>query len=103
MHSRIYHFAGGYEDPLDGELFIGSADWMSRNLLHRVEAIVPIVSRVLRSDAGDPDRLPQRSAERLGHAAGRQLRPAAAAARVGELGAQPILMALTRRRAGGAV
>jgi polyphosphate kinase len=47
-HSRIYHFANGQKAPADGEMFIGSADWMSRNLLHRVEAIVPIESRVLR-------------------------------------------------------
>ncbi len=47
-HSRIYHFANGQKDPLDGEFFIGSADWMSRNLLHRVEAVIPIDSRLLR-------------------------------------------------------
>ena len=37
-HHRIYHFANG-GTPL---YFIGSADWMSRNLLARVEAIVPV-------------------------------------------------------------
>ncbi len=41
-HARIYHFASGHADPLLGDLFIGSADWMYRNLNDRVEAVVPI-------------------------------------------------------------
>src|SRR5262249_50839761 len=40
--SRIYHFASGSDDPLQGEFLIGSADWMRRNLSERVEAVVPI-------------------------------------------------------------
>jgi polyphosphate kinase len=47
-HSRIYYFRNGAEDPLDGLFFIGSADWMYRNLLARVETIVPIERRPLR-------------------------------------------------------
>ncbi len=47
-HSRIFYFRNGAADPLDGEFYIGSADWMSRNLLARVEAIVPIEQRNLR-------------------------------------------------------
>ena len=42
-HSRIFHFADGREDPLDGEFYIGSADWMFRNLSHRVEVVAPVV------------------------------------------------------------
>ena len=37
-HARIFHFANGGEP----EYYIGSADWMSRNLDYRVEAIVPV-------------------------------------------------------------
>lgn len=37
-HSRIFYFANGGEE----EIFIGSADWMMRNLDRRVEAVVPI-------------------------------------------------------------
>jgi polyphosphate kinase len=48
-HSRIFHFAAGSEDPLDGEFLIGSADWMYRNLSERVEAAVPIRERRLRA------------------------------------------------------
>ncbi len=36
-HSRIFHFAAGQENPLDGDFYIGSADWMYRNLSKRVE------------------------------------------------------------------
>lgn len=37
-HSRIFWFANG-DSP---EVYLGSADWMSRNLDRRVEAIVPV-------------------------------------------------------------
>lgn len=41
-HSRIFHFANGHEDPREGDFFIGSADWMFRNLSLRVEAATPV-------------------------------------------------------------
>ncbi|MBX2988920.1 MAG: polyphosphate kinase 1 [Bdellovibrionaceae bacterium] len=47
-HSRIFYFRNGAADPLDGEFFIGSADWMYRNLHARVESVVPIWDRALR-------------------------------------------------------
>ncbi len=47
-HSRIFHFADGSADPLEGKFLIGSADWMSRNLLRRIEVIAPVESRPLR-------------------------------------------------------
>ncbi|MFM2157848.1 MAG: polyphosphate kinase 1, partial [Cyanobacteriota bacterium] len=37
-HSRLFWFANGGDD----EMYIGSADWMGRNLDRRVEAVVPI-------------------------------------------------------------
>ncbi|MCX6045860.1 MAG: polyphosphate kinase 1 [Chloroflexi bacterium] len=43
-HSRIFYFANGG----DARYFIGSADWMRRNLTNRVEAIVPIEDPHLR-------------------------------------------------------
>jgi polyphosphate kinase len=43
-HSRIFHFAAGQEKPLDGEFYIGSADWMFRNLSKRVEVVTPILA-----------------------------------------------------------
>ncbi|XGC81656.1 polyphosphate kinase 1 [Bdellovibrio bacteriovorus] len=47
-HSRLFYFRNGAKDPIDGEFFIGSADWMYRNLHARVEAIVPILDRGLK-------------------------------------------------------
>jgi polyphosphate kinase len=44
-HSRILHFAAGVEQPAQGEFFIGSADWMYRNLSKRVEVITPILAK----------------------------------------------------------
>ena len=41
-HSRIFYFGAGKSEPLDGDFFIGSADWMYRNLQTRVEAATPI-------------------------------------------------------------
>jgi len=37
-HSRIYHFANGGET----EIYLGSADWMPRNLFERCEVIFPV-------------------------------------------------------------
>lgn len=47
-HSRIFWFSGGHIDPLDGDFFIGSADWMYRNLNNRVEATTPVEKPSLR-------------------------------------------------------
>jgi len=44
-HSRIFHFAAALEDPVQGEFFIGSADWMYRNLSKRVEVVTPILAK----------------------------------------------------------
>jgi polyphosphate kinase len=49
-HSRIFYFRNGGED----EVYIGSADWMPRNLDRRVEVVVPVLNadhrRVLRDE-----------------------------------------------------
>ncbi|MFO0827073.1 MAG: polyphosphate kinase 1 [Phycisphaerales bacterium] len=44
-HSRIFWFSAGKDDPIDGDFYIGSADWMYRNLNVRVEAATPIQGR----------------------------------------------------------
>lgn len=41
-HARVFHFSAGQEDPLDGEWYLGSADWMYRNLSNRVECAAPV-------------------------------------------------------------
>ena len=37
-HSRIFHFANGGSD----EIYLGSADWMPRNLFERCEVVFPV-------------------------------------------------------------
>jgi polyphosphate kinase len=37
-HSRIFYFQNGGEE----EIYIGSADWMARNLYERVEVLTPV-------------------------------------------------------------
>jgi polyphosphate kinase len=41
-HSRIFYFANGSEIPVEGSFFIGSADWMYRNLSKRIEVVTPV-------------------------------------------------------------
>jgi polyphosphate kinase len=43
-HSRIYFFANGGQE----EVYLGSADWMPRNLYERVEVIFPVKDELLR-------------------------------------------------------
>lgn len=47
-HSRIFYFRGGAPTQQAGNFFIGSADWMYRNLLTRVEVITPIEDTTLK-------------------------------------------------------
>ncbi len=45
-HSRIFVFAAGGEE----RVFIGSADWMTRNLDHRVEVVTPIYDPAIKEE-----------------------------------------------------
>ncbi len=45
-HSRVFYFHNGGQE----EVFIGSADWMPRNLDRRVEAVVPVEDPVSAKD-----------------------------------------------------
>ncbi len=45
-HSRIFWF----QNNGNSEIYIGSADWMSRNLDRRVEAVTPIENKYLKKD-----------------------------------------------------
>ena len=38
-HGRVYLFGNGGDE----KIFVGSADWMTRNLTHRIEVITPIL------------------------------------------------------------
>jgi polyphosphate kinase len=48
-HSRAFYFKNGGEE----EVYIGSADWMPRNLDRRIEAAVPIIDPVQRRHLRD--------------------------------------------------
>jgi len=48
-HSRIFYFANGEDQFLKGDLYIGSADWMHRNLHNRVELVTPIFDPKLKA------------------------------------------------------
>jgi len=43
-HSRIFYFSNGGQE----EIYLGSADWMSRNLFERVEVMFPLKDTLLR-------------------------------------------------------
>lgn len=45
-HSRVYYFANGENHLVDGEFYIGSADWMFRNLSRRIEIVTPVSAPV---------------------------------------------------------
>lgn len=45
-HSRIFQFCAAGED----KVFIGSADWMPRNLNNRVEVVTPVYSQKIKAD-----------------------------------------------------
>jgi polyphosphate kinase len=101
-HSRIFHFANGSENPADGEFFIGSADWMSRNLSKRIEVVTPVLAAAGKQklweilDACLRDR---RQAWTLdAHGRYTRLHPEGDGQGPETLGAQQILMNLTRER-----
>jgi len=48
-HSRIFKFGNGGEP----EYYIGSADWMTRNLDRRVEAVTPVETTALQAELDD--------------------------------------------------
>lgn len=45
-HARIFQFCAAGED----KMFIGSADWMPRNLNNRVEVVTPVYSPAIKDD-----------------------------------------------------
>ncbi len=101
-HSRIFYFAAGAENPLDGEFFIGSADWMQRNLSNRVEAVAPIELRAHRERLWEilDVMLKDRRQAWVMNADGsyEQLVPAEDDPDISRLGTQRTLMLLTQQR-----
>jgi len=48
-HSRIFHFANGGQD----EIYLGSADWMPRNLFERCEVVFPVQDKAAKARIHD--------------------------------------------------
>jgi polyphosphate kinase len=49
-HSRVFYFANGQDEMSEGIFYLGSADWMRRNLHSRVEVITPIDSLEIKKE-----------------------------------------------------
>jgi polyphosphate kinase len=101
-HSRIFYFRDGADADLGGRFWLGSADWMHRNLEGRVEAVTPVEDPALRRELWDILQIhmgDQRSAWDM-QADGTyvQRQPAAGASRVAREGSHRALMARARRR-----
>jgi polyphosphate kinase len=104
-HSRIYYFRDGHEDPLDGAFFIGSADWMERNLFKRVEVVTPIEAKPLRESLWEILQImlaDQREAWDLQPDGIYKQRVPTEQSGVSSRGTHQTLMDLTLQRAGGA-
>jgi polyphosphate kinase len=101
-HSRIYYFQNGSQDPVGGEFYIGSADWMRRNLSERVEAITPVEAAPLRArlwEVLDVMLHDHRQAwDMRPDGTYVQRRPVESATGPEAVGTQQTLMELTRRR-----
>jgi polyphosphate kinase len=101
-HSRIYFFQNGSADPQRGEFYIGSADWMRRNLSERVEAVTPVEAQPLRArlwEILDVMLRDHRQAwEMRPDGSYVQRKPAEGATGPEAVGSQQTLMDLTRQR-----
>lgn len=56
-HTRIVYFRWG-EDERQEALYLSSADWMSRNMIRRIELAWPVVDRALRQRVIDECLMP---------------------------------------------
>jgi polyphosphate kinase len=96
-HSRIYQFANGGSD----EAYIGSADWMPRNLFERCEVVFPVRDPAARSRVRDeilPAYLADTVKARLQQSDGTYLRASKLLKDVPTFSAQEFLMQLAEGR-----
>ncbi len=96
-HSRAYLFFNGQPDPVQADAFIGSADWMSRNLNNRVETIAPVAGPALRAEIWEVLQL-YFADKRLSWSLGSDGSYAPLREDDGDLGVQSHLMARIRER-----
>ena len=102
-HGRVFYFANGREDPIDGDYYLGSADWMDRNLSRRVEAVAPVENRHLRERLWEVLQVQladERNAWQMQpDGTYTQLRPASRAPKLAREGTHVTLMKRARARA----
>jgi len=90
--------ANGRKIPSTGEFYIGSADWMYRNLLERVEAVVPSKIDAFAKNFGKFSGHAKRQSPGVDmHSDGTYTQRRAAEC-AGEQGTHQTLMSLTRQR-----
>ena len=92
-HSRIFHFANGGDD----EIYIGSADWMPRNLFERCEVVFPVRDPVAKARLHDeilPAYLADTVKARMQQPDGSYVRAARAAKTAPAFSAQDFLLQL---------
>jgi polyphosphate kinase len=100
-HSRIFYYRNAAKDPVDGEFYIGSADWMHRNLTGRVEAVAPIEQHALRNRLWNllQTMLADRRQAWVMDASGGYQQLTAAPGVAAEMGTQQIYMSLASQEA----
>ena len=97
-HSRIFHFANGGND----EIYLGSADWMPRNLFERCEVVFPVRDAAAKARIHDeilPAYLADTVKARLQQPDGVYLRAAKLLKDAPEFSAQDFLMKLAEGKA----
>jgi polyphosphate kinase len=98
-HSRIFHFANGGDD----EIYLGSADWMPRNLFERCEVVFPVRDPVALARIHDeilPAYLADTLKARVQQPDGSYLRASKLLKDVKPFSAQEFLMQLAEGKAG---
>jgi polyphosphate kinase len=97
-HSRIFHFANGGND----EIYLGSADWMPRNLFERCEVVFPVRDPAVIARIHDeilPVYLADTVKARIQQPDGSYLRASKAMKDVPQFSAQDFLMRLAEGKA----
>ncbi len=97
-HSRIFHFANGGDD----EIYLGSADWMPRNLFERCEVVFPVRDAAAKARIHDeilPAYLADSVKARMQQADGSYRRAAKATKDTPAFSAQDFLMLLAEGKA----
>jgi polyphosphate kinase len=98
-HSRIFHFANGGND----EIYLGSADWMPRNLFERCEVVFPVRDPAARARLHDeilPAYLADTVKARLQQPDGSYVRACKALKGVPPFSSQDFLMQLAEGKVG---